>query len=178
MPQYGQPAYYPDMNPAYSGGPTPGYAPPPARRRSPIIPIAIVAGVVIVALIIGVVVRYNGPISVSKAFVQNLFQFDSAATLKQVCTTPDAAKLRQEVSASNISSQTLPKITADISQLAFTITSESLTSAKVSFSGKVTLKSASGASSGSQPASGALSLDASGLWWCVSSVAGTTGSGG
>ncbi|HUX74643.1 MAG TPA: hypothetical protein VMV25_12225 [Steroidobacteraceae bacterium] len=193
-PGYGQPSQYPGQYPpgyaapsqpmapgyapGYPGGPTPGYAPPPtARRRNPILPIAIVAGVVVLAVIIGLVVRYNGPTSVSRSFLQNIYQFNTAAALGQVCSSSDGAKLRQQVSALGALDTTGQRFTVDTSQVAFTITAESLTSATVSLSGHITLKDANGTSSGPQPTSGTLTLDASGLWWCVASIGNANSSG-
>lgn len=179
-PGYGQPAQYPGQYPpsyAAPGYAAPGYAPPPtARRRNPILPIAIVAGVVVLALIIGLVVRYNGPTSVSRSFVQNVFDSNASAALQQVCSGTDATKLRQELAALVALGATSAKVTANTSNLTFTITSESLSSAEVSFRGNVTAPSITGQTQ-TTPTSGTLALDASGLWWCVASVGNANSSG-
>jgi len=133
--------------------------------------------VVILAIIIGLILRYNGPTSVAASFVHNVYQFDSAAATNEVCTTPDAAKLRQGISALGALNTNGQRLTADTSHLVFTITQESLSTAVVTFSGNVTLTGANGASSGPQATHGAISLDASGLWWCVASTGGGNSSG-
>jgi hypothetical protein len=194
-PGYGQPSQYPGqypapgyaapgyaapsqpMAPGYPGGPTPGYAPAPTGQPNTRLFVFIGVGVVILAIIIGLVVRYNGPSSVSASFVHNIYQFDSAAALGNVCTSSDAAKLRQQVSSLGALNTSGQQLTADTSQLVFKITSESLSSATVTFSGNVTLSSATGSSSGPQKTNGTLSLDASGLWWCVASVGNSNSSG-
>lgn len=162
----------------YPGGPTPGYAPPSTtRRRNPILLLSIVAGVVVLALIIGVVVRYNGPASVSHTFVQNVFDSNASAALQQVCSGADATKLRQELSALVALGASGDRVTANTSNLTFTITSESLSSAAVSFSGKVTAHSSITGRTQTTPSSGTLALDANGLWWCVASVGNANSSG-
>ncbi len=175
--QYPPPGYAAPGYPGYPAGPTPGYGPPPTPRGNTRLPVFIVGGLVILAIIIGLVARYNGPTSVAASFVHSVYQFDSAGATNEVCTTPDAAKLRQSVSQLSALNPSGQQITADTSQLVFTITQESLSTATVSFSGNVTLAGGNGASSGPQRTSGTISLDASGLWWCVASTGNGSSSG-
>jgi len=197
-PGYGQPSQYPGQYPpgyapgyaapsqpiapgyapGYPGGPTPGYAPAPvAKRGNSILLLSIVGGVVVLALIIGLVVRYNGPTSVSHTFVQNIFDSNASAALQQVCSGADGTKLRQELSALVALGATGSRVTANTSNLTFTITSESLSSAAVSFRGNVTAQSSTTGQSQTTPTSGTLALDSSGLWWCVASVGNANSSG-
>ncbi len=175
-PGYGAP---PSQYPGYGAPQQPGYpvgygyGPPPtgnAFSRMPqqqrrVVIIGVIAGVVLLGLIIGLIVRYNGPVSVSKDFVQNVFDLNSADALKDVCTDSSASstKLRQEMQALGALNPTGKTFSTDISGLTFTTVSESLSQATVSFTGSVVAPGSSGA----QQTHGTLTLNASGLWWCV-----------
>ncbi len=177
-PTYGQPSQYPGqyppsnapgyaahsqpIYPGYPAGPTGAYAPPPQRRpRNARLPIAIGAGVLVLAIIIGLVVRYNGPTTVSRSFLQNLGNNDYSAALGQVCSTADSTQLRQGLTlAANVAQRV--GVTTDTSQLSFTLVNESNSNASVSFSGPIT-----GSNGQTRSISGTMRLNASGLWWCV-----------
>lgn len=177
-PNYGQPSQYPGqyppvytpgyaapsqpIYPGYPAGPTGAYAPAPQRRpRNARLPIAIGVGVVVLAILIGLVVRYNGPTIVSRSFLQNLGNNNYSAALSQACSTADSTQLRQDLTlAANVAQHV--GVTTDTSQLSFTLVNESSSNATVSYSGPIT-----GSNGQTGSITGTVRLNASGLWWCV-----------
>lgn len=120
--------------------------------------------VVILAVIAGVIVRYNGPVSVARDFLRNLGATTNTAAVNQICS--DNQQLRQGLTGAS-EAQSINTTTIDTSKLTFTLSQESLSRAVVSYAGTATVSNSATGNSQSGTLTGTVTLESSGIWWCV-----------
>ena len=134
----------------------------PARfRRRQII----IAAIVVIVLVALGGLRYASPLLVARSFLTNVYQKHYADALQQVCPDQRDA-FNNEFTVSHFFGTLIPT-SVDASQLSYDIDSESITESAVSARGTVhTIL-------GDFALNGHLTLQATGLSWCVSAADGT-----
>jgi len=161
------PTYDPQMSyPNPDAAPVFVPAPQQKRRGRPLLIIVVVLLVVAVGL---GVLRYFGPVLVTQNFLNDVYSDKPADALNLVCPA-EQAQAQSQLDAVGLIS--MLGVTIDTSHLSFNIQSEGLSSAVVAITGSI---SAYGITSSNINEN--VTLQASGLWWCINTNA-SGGSGG
>lgn len=124
--------------------------------------------IVLIIVVVGFgVLRYFAPIMVTQSFLNDVYSDKVSDAVSLVCPS-EQAQAQSELEAAGFLS--LLGMSIDTSHLSFNIQSEGLSSAVVFVSGSI---SAYGIAS--SPVNGNMTLQASGLWWCIDTNASNTG---
>lgn len=150
------------------------------RRAS--IPLCV--GLVFVAVLGGLLVRYNGPITIVRSYLQDTYDNEFAHALGAVCPGKAGEGLRayldsrarsieagKQLQAQGFADAGIPPIHIDLSRVTFTVQEESWESATVRYTGVAGIRQ----SQRNAPTltytivlHGSGQVHANGLWWCVS----------
>ena len=84
--------------------------------------------------------------------------------MNQICS--DNQQLRQGLTGAS-EAQSINTTTIDTSKLTFTLSQESLSRAVVSYAGTATVSNSATGNSQSGTLTGTVTLESSGIWWCV-----------
>ncbi len=147
-----------------------------------VIPLGV--GLVFVAVLGGLLVRYNGPTSVVRSYLQDTYDNNFTHALGSVCPGKSGEKIRaylefqaqrveadKQLQAQGFEDAGIPPIYIDLSHVTFTAQEESWKSAMVTYKGVAIITQSrhdapplrySIVFRGSRP------VQANGLWWCVS----------
>jgi hypothetical protein len=151
-------------------------------QRRVVIPIGV--GIIFIAVLGGAFVRYNGPISVVRAYLQDTYDNEFASALNYVCPGKGGENLRaylgykaqrveadKQLQAQGFADAGIPPIHIDLSRVSFAVREESWESPTVRYTGVAHITQ----SQRDAPTltytivlQGARQVHANGLWWCVS----------
>lgn len=150
--------------------------------RRTVIPLVI--GLIVVAVLGGLLLRYNGPTSVVRSYLQDSYDNDFVHALGYVCPGKAGEKLRaylgyqaqrveadKQLQAQGFADASIPPIHIDLSHVTFAVQVESWDSSTVSYTGTARITQ----SQRNAPTQtynivlhGSGQVHANGLWWCVS----------